>query len=193
LNRPSDDDEKTRIIVEQFNADISRDPNDAYVYADMGIWWHWEGQYAKALQHLNKAIALDPQLSYALCARAGLLSTCPDAAYRDGTAAVRDATAALTLAQEKGELTTNWKRRMYLETLAAAHAELGAFDVASEIQRKALEFALTLWAERDVNDGLSALELRQPIRSDRGFVRFGVRRSRHNRSVQWIRQIRFGL
>jgi hypothetical protein len=65
---------------------------------------------------------------------------------------------------------------MYLEILAAAHAELGAFDIAIEIQRNALAFAVTLYAERQVNAGLSALELRQTIRAERGLVHFEARR-----------------
>ena len=111
-----------------------------------------------------------------LCARAGLLATCPDAAYGDGTAAISDATAALEIAHEKRELTTNWKRRMYLGTLAAACAELADFDLALDIQRTTQEFAVTLYAEREVNAALSRLESRQAIRAKRGLVRYGATR-----------------
>ena len=174
------EDVKTRLAIERFNADTARDPNDAYAHLNMGIWWHWKRKYARALELYNKAIELDARFPYALCARAGLLATCPDAAYRNGAAAIRDATAALEIAHEKRGLTTNWKRRMYLGTLAAACAEIADFDLAIDIQRKTREFAVTLYAEREVDEALSRLESGLPIRKDRGLVHYSAARPRRD-------------
>jgi hypothetical protein len=49
----------------------------------------------------------------------------PDPTYRDGEGAVRDASGAIALARAARELTTSWKHRVFLQTLAAALAERG--------------------------------------------------------------------
>jgi hypothetical protein len=49
-------------------------------------------------------------------------ATCPDAAHRDGNAAVRNATRACELSQ--------WKDAGNIDTLAAAYAEIGDFAQA---------------------------------------------------------------
>jgi hypothetical protein len=96
-------DPKTLRAIERFEAEIARDASDPFAYVNMGLGWHWTGHYARALEQLS--------LAYALCARASLLATCPDPTCRNGASALVDATAALNIAREKKELTTNWKRR----------------------------------------------------------------------------------
>jgi hypothetical protein len=49
LKRPYEEDPKTRSAIERFDTDVSRDPNDAYAYLNMGLWWHWKRKYAEAL------------------------------------------------------------------------------------------------------------------------------------------------
>ena len=108
----------------------------------MGLWWHWSELYAKASRRFDRAVELDPGFAWALCARASLLATCPDSAYRDGEAAVRDAAAAIARARAAGELTTNWTHRVFRETLAAALAERGDFEAAAEVEREALRYCI---------------------------------------------------
>lgn len=164
---------KTLIVLEQFEADVARDPNDAHAYATMGNWWHYEEQYAKALDQLNMAIHLDPRFAYALCARADLQSTCPDPVYRNGDSAVKDATDALNIAHQDGQLKQDWQHRMYLRVLATAHAEAGNFDTAIEIQKEALAFTITKSATREIKAHLSKYELREPIRDKHGVIGHG--------------------
>lgn len=61
---------------------------------------------------------------------AWIRATCPGAQYRNG----REATSAATRACEL----SHWKRRDYLQTLAAAYAESGSFQLAVHWQEKAI-------------------------------------------------------
>lgn len=89
-----------------------------------------EGRYRAAHNELKAALLLDPQ-SAALHNYAGwLLATCPDARVRNGEQAVHHATQACNL--------TGNSQAEFLDTLAAAHAEAGAFDLAVEWQSMAI-------------------------------------------------------
>jgi hypothetical protein len=101
--------------------------------------------------------------------RASLLATCPDSRYRDGELAVRDATVALNLARERRQLTTNWKHRMYLETLAAALAERGDFDAAVRVEQEALN-------EETANARIAQFRAGMPLRVEEGLLRSGFAR-----------------
>src|SRR5262249_53537524 len=129
--------------------------------------------------HYNTAIRLDPFFAHALCARASLLATCPDPAYRDGASAVKDASAALDIAYKNGsrDLQNGWQRLMYLQTLAAAHTEHGDFERAGGFQHQALEHTVTMGAYREVIWRLKGFWSRQPVRERFGLVRFGVMRN----------------
>jgi len=165
---------KTLFVIRRFEAEIARDASDAYAYDKMGLWWHWEEHYSKAFELYNIAIRLDPHLSHALCARASLLATCPDPKYRDGASAVRDATTALDIARKNGELHSDWLQRMYLQTLAAAHAEHGDFEQAVRFQHEALEYSVTMRAYYEVIGRLKRFHARQPARERFGLVRYGI-------------------
>lgn len=156
---------KGLMVIERNETAIASDPGDALAHASLGWWWAAERHYGKALEHYNVALSVDPRLLNALCGRADLWSTCPDATYRNGAAALRDATEAFAIAQESGELATDWKHRKYLQTLAAAHAETGDFDTAIFLLRKALGFTITRAAQRELNALLSRFESKQPLRA----------------------------
>src|SRR5262245_18524879 len=139
---------KLLYVIEQFEAKIARDPNDARAYVNMELVWHWQFQprYSNALEHYNAAVRLDPSFAHALCARASLLATCPDPTYRDGASAVKDASSALGIAYKNSsrDLQNGWQRLMYLPTVAAAHAECGDFERAAGFQHQALEHTVTM-------------------------------------------------
>jgi tetratricopeptide (TPR) repeat protein len=95
-----------------------------------------KGDYGKAVTFYTKTLELWPNSSTALNNLAWLLSSCPDAAQRDGKRAVALAQRAARLAMRNGPA--------HLDTLAAAYAEAGRFGDAV----KAQEGAISLFKER---------------------------------------------
>jgi tetratricopeptide (TPR) repeat protein len=163
-------DPKTLAMIEQFENSVMGNPKDAIAYAKMGHSWFRLQEYARVLEHLNTAIQLDPQLAYALCARADLRATCPDVLFRDGEAAVRDATTALEIEKRKGLLRRDWMHRVYLQVLAAAYAESGNFASAIETEQEALSFTITKVARQEIEEHLTNYKLREPLRKERGLL-----------------------
>jgi tetratricopeptide (TPR) repeat protein len=97
-----------------------------------------KGEYAAAVRAYEEAIRMKPESSDLARSRprrwvqnnlAWLLATAPDSAVRDGA-------KALALAEQL----VVWKRddAAYLDTFAAAYAELGRFDDAVKTQRAAV-------------------------------------------------------
>ena len=87
-----------------------------------------------------------------------MLATCPADGVRDGSRAVE-------LARRACEL-TQWKDPAMLDTLAAACAESGQFDRASEWERKAISLA----GEKQTKEYRERLDLygnRKPHRDSR--------------------------
>ncbi len=87
------------------------------------------GDYQHALQFYNEAVELEPDNASLLNARARLLAIAPDADVRNGPQAIADARVAIAL--EPGNAG-------FVATLAAAYAENGAFETATEEQRRAI-------------------------------------------------------
>jgi tetratricopeptide (TPR) repeat protein len=95
------------------------DPKSAPALAFRGMAWARKKRYDKAIEYFDEATRFDPGYHPAYNGRAWLRATCPEARFRDGRKAVTDARRACEL--------TGWKNPMYLDTLAAACAELGDF------------------------------------------------------------------
>ena len=90
-------------------------------------------QYAEALKEYNYLISLHPRpvtLARALSDRAWFQATCPDASFRNGQQAVKDAKAACSI--------TVWKDEDMIDTLAVAYAKTGDFDSAARYAAQAL-------------------------------------------------------
>jgi tetratricopeptide (TPR) repeat protein len=89
------------------------------------------GEHAKAVADFKKALEVEPKESGMLNNYAWVLATSPDDDVRDGKLAVELATKACE--------ETNHEESHILSTLAAAYAESGDFDKATEWSRKAIE------------------------------------------------------
>ena len=91
------------------------------------------GKHAEALKEFDYLISLHPRystLARALSDRAWFRATCPNASFRNGQQAVKDAKAACSI--------MIWKDEHMIDTLAVAYAETGDFNSAIQYAAQAL-------------------------------------------------------
>jgi tetratricopeptide (TPR) repeat protein len=103
-------------------------------------------EYDSAIKEYIKAIRLNNNYAKAYNALAWLLATCSDEKYRNGLKAVEFAKKAVDIAP-----VSQW-----FDTLAAAYAEAGDFDMAVKSQEKAIQ----LFKEEGGSDHLDGYEKR---------------------------------
>ena len=91
------------------------------------------GKYAESLKEFDYLVSLHPRnvtLARVMSYRAWLRATCPNASFRNGQQAVKDAKAACSIMV--------WKDEHMIDTLAAAYAETGDFNSAVQYASQAL-------------------------------------------------------
>jgi tetratricopeptide (TPR) repeat protein len=103
-------------------------PNDVNALVFRGDIYFKTKQYKKALPDYERAIKIDH--NRASNDVAWFLATCPDAAMRNGARAVKYATTACQL--------SGWQDPKPIDTLAAAYAETGDYEKATEYEKKAV-------------------------------------------------------
>lgn len=99
-------------------------------------------EYGLAMEDYNHAIAVAPNSWVTANATAWLLSTCPDAKFRDGQRALALAKRACDLA--------SWQDGYVIDTLAAALAETGDFTQAMIWQQRSIDLMTSQSGPADV-------------------------------------------
>ena len=116
-----------------------------------------KGDYKSALADLREITERFPRSAYAHNALAWFLATCPDAAYRNGSEAVVSAQSACELVQ--------WKNSAYLDTLAAAYAEVGNFDRAVKCMIQAIEIEPDAERRKKIEEHLALFQRKEAYRA----------------------------
>jgi Zn-dependent protease len=123
-------DEAVQAFTEVIESEV-RDPGVLVnALTNRGVAESRRGEWQRAIEDYNAALALQPNTTTANNNLAWLLATCPVESLRDGPAAVDHATRACEA--------TSWNDPNCLGTLAAAHAEAGDFGQAMRYQEQAL-------------------------------------------------------
>lgn len=117
--------------VADFTSAIDLMPTGELPYRNRAMAYGQKKAWAKAAADYAKVVELNPQSPVGQNGLAWLLATAPDDKVRDGKRALEAAKKACEL--------TEYKNGGYLDTLAAAYAEVGEFDKAVEWQEKALK------------------------------------------------------
>jgi len=108
---------------EAYRKALSLNPSSADAQYGLGLALSGQGRLAQAIDHLNTAAELDPDNANVLRDLAWLLATSPPKELRNGLRAVRLARRACGIGSgEPGPV--------FLDTLAAAYAEMGRFTDA---------------------------------------------------------------
>lgn len=118
------------------------------------------GRYAEALKEINHCISIHPRsdaVGRAMSERAWLEATCPDPAFRNAQAAVKDATKACKLLQ--------WQDEFSINALAMAYASLGDFDSAVRYIEQALAIkGISAATAKEFARELALFKQHQPVR-----------------------------
>ena len=103
-------------------------PQDMRAYMLRGTIRQNFGRWGPALADFEQALTLAPEDPMTLNQTAWLLATCPDDAFRDGP-------RALKLARQAAGIR---RQAQIIDSLAAAYAELGQFEMAELMQQSAI-------------------------------------------------------
>jgi Tfp pilus assembly protein PilF len=118
------------------------------------------GKYAEASKEYNYLVSLHPKrvtLARVLSDRAWFYATCPNVSFRNGQQAVKDAKVACSIMV--------WQDEDMIDTLAAAYAETGDFNLAVQYASQALVVKdISPEDAKRIQRHLESFQQRKPIR-----------------------------
>ena len=118
--------------ADHFRTAIRLEPSLSMAHKNLGQILIAQGDWREGRDELQQALAQNPAWTEVNLRLARLEATCPDGAFRNGPDAVDKAQRAL--AQSPPNF-------LVLDTLAAAYAEAGRFDLAAQAARQAIQAA----------------------------------------------------
>jgi tetratricopeptide (TPR) repeat protein len=140
--------EKYKEAFADFNKAISLDPTNVPFYGNRAIAYFQTRNFKAAMVDLNRALQGDPTTPRNYNDLAWFLATCPDASFRNGARAIKNATKACEM--------TKWKNGDFVDTLAAAYAEARQFEEAVKCEQQVLQLPDT---EAKINAARARLAL----------------------------------
>jgi tetratricopeptide (TPR) repeat protein len=143
--------------IADFDKAVALEPKESHAYAFRGYAWFRSGDFEAAIRDLDHATQLEPDDPEAWNLLAWFRATCASEKFRDGSEALTAATKACEL--------SHWKEPCYIDTLAAAHAENGIFELAVKCEQQALSCHPPCKAlSREMQERLTLYEQHQPYR-----------------------------
>lgn len=134
-----------------FRQAVKINPRSADAWANLGLACFRAGECKEAIDSWQQSLAIKPDQQLVQNNLARLLATATDASLRDGAKAV-------ALAAQANQ-SSGGGNPVILQTLAAAYAEAGSYELAVAAARQALELAVAQ------NDGKLAATLKKEISS----------------------------
>jgi serine/threonine-protein kinase len=115
------------------NEAIKRNPDSVRLFNRRAMLHYFNREYSKAVRDHTAALKCDPNHAATFNYLAWVWCTAPDPTVRNGRRALECATRACEL--------TEWQTPGFLDTLAAAHAEVGNLQEAEKWAERAAELA----------------------------------------------------
>ena len=119
--------------IEQFRRVIALQPDRIDAFFNLGSALAASDRFEEAIETYLRALSIAPDQSVIANSLAWLLATAPPDHCRDGAEALR-------MAEDVCRITGS-KNPQFLDTLAAAYAEVGRYDDAVETAQRAIEAA----------------------------------------------------
>ncbi|MGQ0653382.1 MAG: hypothetical protein ACT4P4_14130 [Betaproteobacteria bacterium] len=125
-------DGQTDAALAEIDRAIGLQPDDPELHVVRGYLWYQKSDEHNALRAFERAIKLGSRNGGAYNSAAWILSTSKDNSLRDGKRALEWAREACRM--------TAWQDPSFIDTLAAALAEVGEYEDAVRQQQRALDF-----------------------------------------------------
>jgi tetratricopeptide (TPR) repeat protein len=137
----------------------SMNVTEAFAYHDgaVALAWSWRNDYARMIEHYQRAISRDSNRAFAFNNLAWYYAAVPKTELRDGAKAVQYALQAVALFPDGDSL----------DTLACAHAQRGDFASALQVEADAMQVGYVPFRS-NLNAHMALFQQHQPC-NDAGF------------------------